>query len=359
MNRKEINIIGAGISGLTAAINLALNDFDVTVIERRETIGSKSKGDFQGLENWTSSKDILEFLNQININIDFEYEPFKECYWFDSHLKKYTIKSNEVGFYLIRRGPMEGTLDYSLAKTARQAGVNIRPSNNNEKGCDIIATGSKDAFIIAAGVNFNTDLEKVAMAIFDDSIAPMGYSYLLGLRGRGTIAVVSRVGVKHLHHYLERAINRFGEILNFQIHDPIKFGGHGTYFTTLGTGNPKVGEAGGFQDAMWGFGLRMAFQTGYLAAKALSEGLDYWQLVKKEVVPLCRSSVVNRLFYDLIGSKRYKFLLTRFSRAEDPVIYANELYSSNLLKHILFPLAKRIIKGKRFSQQITRGIGLK
>ena len=36
---REVNIYGAGISGLTAAINLAKKGYDVTVFEKERTIG--------------------------------------------------------------------------------------------------------------------------------------------------------------------------------------------------------------------------------------------------------------------------------------------------------------------------------
>ena len=318
------------------------------VLEKKKEVGSKFKGDFQGLENWTSSKDILTFLNEINIQTDFYYEPFRECFYYDQNLKKYTIKSKNVGFYLIRRGPMEGSLDFYLAKIAEQIGVDIQ---FNKVGtldtADIIATGANSSFLIATGINFDTNIDKIALAIFDDSTAPLGYAYLLGLHGRGTIAVVSKVGTKNLSKYLERAVDRFGKIMRFQINDPVKFAGYGTPFRKVVGRVPLIGEAGGFQDAMWGFGLRMAFHTGFLAAKALSENLDYWKLVEREIVPFCKSSIVNRLFYDLFRSKRYRYILSRMSKADDPIVYANELYAPTYFKRFLFPLADKILSKQR------------
>jgi flavin-dependent dehydrogenase len=341
---RRIRIYGAGISGLTAAINLALRGYEVVVLEKNEKVVSHSKGDFQALENWTSSKDILTFLNEINIRTDFAYEPFRECTLYDRNLKKYTIKSRNVGFYLIRRGRMEGSLDLYLGKIAEQTGVTIQFSYvGGLHNADIIATGANIPFLIGAGINFNTNIDKVALAIFDHVIAPLGYAYLLGFHGRGTVAVVSKAGTKRLSKYLERAVDRFSKIMSFQINDPVKFGGYGTCFERVVRGAPLIGEAGGFQDALWGFGLRMAFYTGFLAAKALSENLDYWSLVEKEVVPFCKSSIVNRLFYDLLRSKRYQYILSRISKADDPLVYANKLYAPTRFKRLLFPLAKKLL----------------
>jgi len=345
-NNTNIKILGAGISGLTAAINLALKGFEVEVYEKRGKVGIQSKGDFQGLENWTSPKDVISFLREINIAPDFKYEPFKECYYYDHNLQKYTIKSSNVGFYVIRRGPMQETLDNYMESLAKQAGVIIHYNSRIEdiSDMDVIATGYKKAFIVGRGINFETDIDKLALTIFDDQIAPYGYAYFFGLRGHGTIAVVSKVGTKELSKYLERAIDRFGKILNFQINNSVTFTGCGTRFTKLGSGTPMVGEAGGFQDAMWGFGLRMAFHTGYIAARAISEKLDYWALVRKEVVPLCKSSTVNRLLYDLLKMKRYKAIMSSLANAADPIVQANKLYAPIPIKTFLFPLANILLR---------------
>jgi flavin-dependent dehydrogenase len=343
---KKVRIHGAGIAGLTAAINLAQRGYEVLVVEKRSKIGSKFRSDFQGLENWTTSTDILTYLNTIHVGTDFEHEPFRECFWYDRNLKKYTIRSNTVGFYLVKRGVTDDSLDSYLARTARKVGVTVRcGSAENPDRADIIATGAGKPFLAAAGINFESDIEKLALAIFDDSIAPLGYAYLLGLGGRGTLAVFSKAGTGSLLGYLERAIERFGKILTFQISNPTKFAGCGTRFRGIGRGIPLIGEAGGFQDAMWGFGIRMAFQTGFLAARAVSEDLDYWSLVEEEVAPLCRSSTVNRLLYDVLRSRRYRYILSKTSQADDPVLYANRLYGSTGLKRLLFPVANSILGG--------------
>jgi len=344
-NVHNIKILGAGISGLTAAINLALRGFHVEIYERKGNVGSQSKGFFQGLENWTSPKDALSFLSEINIKPDFEYEPFRECYHYDNNLKKYTMKSLNVGFYLIRRGPMEGTLDRYLENLAKHVGVTIHYNSVEEmNNVDIIATGCQKPFGIAAGYNFDTDIDKLALVIIDHTIAPYGYTYLLGLRGRGTLAVVSKAHTKELSRYLERAIDRFQKVSKFQIDNPVNFGGVATRFRKLGSGTPRVGEAGGFQDAMWGFGLRLAFHTGYLAAKAISEKLNYWALVRKEVVPLCKSSTVNRLLSDLFKQRRYNSILSSLANAPDPIVRANRLYAPIRIKTCLFPIANIFIR---------------
>lgn len=59
---KQIKILGAGISGLTAAINLAKAGYKVDVYERNKDVGMRFGGDLQGLENWSDKEDVLEML---------------------------------------------------------------------------------------------------------------------------------------------------------------------------------------------------------------------------------------------------------------------------------------------------------
>ena len=339
-----IKITGAGISGLTAAINLAQLGYEVEVYEKRKDIGSRFKGDFQGLENWTSKVDMLDFLYSINIPTNFYYEPFRECFFYDKKLNKFNLESDKPGFYLIKRGPGENTLDRYLYNVALEQGVkfyfNTKQFSNET---DIIATGTDYPYLIALGINFETNLEKIALALFDNDLAPNGYAYLLGLHGKGTIAVVTKAGTKGLKDYLEKAIQRFSDLIDFEIKNSDEFSGTGTiYRNNRFEGKPKLGEAGGFQDAMWGFGLRFAFHTGFLSAQAIDNNLDYFRLVQKEIVPYCKSSAINRFLYDKIISKNY-YLFLKGLTIKDPIRIANIMYKPNFLKNLMYPITNKFI----------------
>lgn len=56
---KSIKILGAGISGLTAAINLAKAGYKVDVFEKNKDVGVRFGGDLQGLENWSERERIF------------------------------------------------------------------------------------------------------------------------------------------------------------------------------------------------------------------------------------------------------------------------------------------------------------
>ena len=63
---KTVKILGGGIAGLTAAINLKRAGIDVEVYERKRFCGKYTR-DFQFLENWTFEADPIDKLKDFNI----------------------------------------------------------------------------------------------------------------------------------------------------------------------------------------------------------------------------------------------------------------------------------------------------
>ena len=80
---KNIKILGAGLSGLSAAINLAKVGYNVDVFEKRSDCGGRFKDDLEGLENWSSNIDVLGELKSMNIRINFDCTPYKIMYLSD------------------------------------------------------------------------------------------------------------------------------------------------------------------------------------------------------------------------------------------------------------------------------------
>ncbi len=76
MGKKEMEIVGAGPSGLVAAMTLQKAGFQVKVYEARKDVGCRFHGDFQGIENWSQEEDILETLDKMGIAINFRCGPF-------------------------------------------------------------------------------------------------------------------------------------------------------------------------------------------------------------------------------------------------------------------------------------------
>ncbi|MGA0240372.1 MAG: NAD(P)-binding protein, partial [Poseidonia sp.] len=57
-----VHIMGAGLSGLAAAIVLAKAGKEVHVHDIREDSGARFDGDFQALENWSMDDDFFDQL---------------------------------------------------------------------------------------------------------------------------------------------------------------------------------------------------------------------------------------------------------------------------------------------------------
>ena len=91
---------------------------------------------------------------------------------------------------------------------------------------------------------------------------------------------------------------------------PIKrVGGKGDFSIPdryLHEGRYYVGEAGGLQDFMWGFGMRYAITSGSLAAKSILGECDYEEEIRKQLVPLIKVSATNRFLMNRIGDRGFK-----------------------------------------------------
>jgi heterodisulfide reductase subunit A-like polyferredoxin len=64
MSKKAIKIAGAGVAGLTAAINLAKTGYEVEVHEKFPNVGGHYKENPQLLPNWFTKEDVIEELER-------------------------------------------------------------------------------------------------------------------------------------------------------------------------------------------------------------------------------------------------------------------------------------------------------
>lgn len=342
-----IPVVGAGPAGLTAAITLAREGYPVVVYEDRSDVGHRFHGDFQGLENWTTEEDVTHVLARMGIKINFLCEPYFVGEVFDPDLRKVTVRSKAPVFYLVRRGSGPGTLDQGLKAQALDAGVEILFGKRVEqlpKG-GIIAIGPKVADVIAKGVLFETDLPDLAAGIVDDRLAPKGYAYLLVHKGQATLATVMFRHYRDERQYFLRTVEAFQRLYPLEMRAPREFGGYGNFSirpTERRGQKLYVGEAAGFQDALFGFGMRYAILSGYLTARSIIDGKDYDPLWMREFRPLLRAAMVNRLLYELCGNRGYAWMLRRLARVPDVRGWMRRAYRPSLGKSLLYPLASLV-----------------
>lgn len=347
LNTKTIKIAGAGISGLTAAINLAKAGFKVEVFERADDTGVRFQGDFQGIENWSSKQDVLEFLKEINIKPTFNYKPVTEITFWGPNDFKENLKLSRPGFYLVKRGKEKGTLDYSLKEQALTFS-NLKIFYNHPvqpEEVDIVASGPVfndpqiDAF--DAGITFETQASDCSIAILDDNLALDGYSYFFIWSNQGVIATCIFGDFQKLNKYRDKTIEFCKKIKQFNIQNIKYFTGSGNFFLPKIPKDRKIyiGEAGGFQDFLWGFGMRYAMLTGHYAALSIIQNKDFYQMIKTDILPKMETSVVNRFLFKILGNKSYKWFIKLLKKVGVEKILIR-YYNPSFLKKILFPLAK-------------------
>jgi flavin-dependent dehydrogenase len=154
--------------------------------------------------------------------------------------------------------------------------------------------------------------------------------------------------------YAGRAERFFRENLDLDIRNVRRFGSFGNFFlrnTQIDQGKYYVGEAGGFQDCLWGFGMRYAMASGFLAAQSLADGTDYDRLWKKEFRRMLETSMINRFLIEGLGHAGYRYLARRLA-CGDPRVFLGKHYHYSFFKHLLLPLAR-----KRYERSRRKMIG--
>ncbi len=347
-----VEIAGAGPAGLAAAIILARAGRKVIVYEMQKEVGHRFDGDFQGLENWSTTEDVLATLAALGLATDFNAMPCRKGTIFDAADKRYEIKSNDPLFYMVERGPGPGSFDSALLKQAQSLGVDVRFSSRLRYmvGEGILAAGPRAADAIAVGYHFETDIADGFWAICDNELAPQGYAYLLVMNGKGTVKSCMFSGLKQEKLYVQRTLDAFRRLVGLEMHNPQSHGGSGNFriprSAYSGT-HPLVGEQAGFQDTLWGFGMRLAISSGVLAAQSLLSGENYDTLWQRELKPQMKTSVVNRALYSLAGNRGYSWFLQQVASRSDLRSSLRNQYRPSWFKRLLGPWARHHYKSQR------------
>ncbi len=345
MMAGEIKILGAGIAGLTASINLANGGFDVTIFEKSPTIGSRFHNDFQGLENWSDETDVLEILKNLSLETNFWYKGFKKASFYTDLQKEFIAEDNDNLFYLVQRGPVD-SLDESLKNQALDAGVKIRfNSKMTLEECDIVATGvsGKKPVGVVKGIVFDTNAEDSINLILNDKCASKGYSYLLVADGKATLASVVMKDLSKTNLCFENSFEAFSRLKQFTITNRRSFAGYGTFALNETNKQNKrlfVGEAAGFQDLFLGFGMKYALLSGYAAAKSIMEEEDYDMVWRDLVLDKQKASAANRLIYEVTGVWGYNYIANKLSNSRSPKSWLNGQYRFGLSKRLIYPFTK-------------------
>lgn len=342
---KAIKILGAGPSGLTAAINLAQAGYQVDVYEKRSDTGKRFHGDLQGLENWSDEEDVLEQFGRMNLDINFDADPFLKLIITNGQSQRVSHYDQPL-CYLVKRGDVEGSLDQGLKQQALRAGVDIHfrqtiPADE----ADIVATGpiSRELFAVDKGIVFKTDYEDTNVFLLNDRAAYKGYSYLLITRGYGCMCTVLFDRFPDLDENFEVAREMLEGMFNFDIREPQAVAGVGCFSTkniyqkgqTL-----YVGEAAGLQDLMWGFGIKTAVESGFMAAESIIQDRDFASLARRHFQPKLKATLVDRFVWEILRYKDYRAVvgdgLSTQARSSFDLGF---LYNYSWLHRLVYPVA--------------------
>ena len=344
---KTIRILGAGLSGLSAAINLAKAGYTVDVFEKRSDCGKRFHGDLEGLENWSTKQDVLQILQSMNINTNFKKYPFKTMHLTDGKEILHNTSKNPI-FYILQRGADKNTLDQALKNQAIKSGVTIHfNSKETKENMDIIATGSdeKKRVGVAKGILFQTDSNDMAVALINKNVSNRGYAYLLIAQGIGSMLSVNFLETDmNASVYFNKTYETFTDLFEIDIRNKKNLGGVGCFLYKPRLNENKklyIGEAAGLQDYLWGFGMRYAISSGFYAALSIIEQKNYKKLIKNNLTSRINRSVVNRYFCVKYGPLFYKNLM-RLARENNQ--WHNLLfnaYNPSWYSRVIYPFAKR------------------
>ena len=304
-----IKILGAGLSGLCAAINLAKEGKEVEIFEKKSDVGEHIRPNYQGLLK--TRGDPLGYLKKYNLEPKFDLFRLNSAF-LCTKTRDINVKLKEPIDFVLRGG--RTSLEYGLFEQAESMDITIHFNKKmNESDMDIVATGHNRCDMLAfGGVYEDLDFpEDKFLYMHDDRYSPIGwYLYVTPLPDK-TYKIVnctSQPHVKKTKKLFYKAISE-RKILKDIVGDrkPIEtFGGFG------GCDFPKsakkgrtlyVGEAAGFQDPFRGFGMNYALESGYLAAIAILKGKDYDRMWKEQFKSRIKTDLFRRYAVVIFGDR--------------------------------------------------------
>ncbi len=341
-----IHVMGAGLSGLAASIILAKAGKEVHVHDIRKDSGARFDGDFQGLENWSSNRDFIDELRDWGINPDeFKSTPFHEIDVIHPDDEISTAWGPKVAFRVVERGTAPHTIDQGLKRQALEAGVNIHYNSRvKPEDCTIIATGPKGTSAVAYGEVFKTSFPNHVSFHLNDKLAPGAYAYLIVIDGIGLICTCLWRKQSKSERFLNETIAWYERHYPELDIEPIKrVGGKGDFTINdryKESGRYYVGEAGGLQDFMWGFGMRYAVTSGVLAAQDILGGEDYDKAVRKQLLPFVKTSVANRFLMNRIGDRSFKRIARMWMKDQkkrgDGLPFIERIFRGSIWRNLVY-----------------------
>lgn len=329
---------------MTAAKILTGGGRKVIIYEKEKAVGQSRNGDFEGLENWIFTDSGPHFFKSHG----FEWLGLKQqsIFNFSIHTDKIpalVLRSKLPFFHIIRRGSTANTIDSYLYEQCLKSGTEFRFDQKGPQGADIIATGSIKAAAYIRGITFSTKMKDQVHLLLGRRFAPKGYAYLIVKDGRGTLATAFKK-TKNIDNPLIESINYFKNS-GFNIPHGKHFAGRGSFsipYNPLLVKPIYIGESGGFQDYLFGFGIRLAMASGKVSAFKLmgleSEAQKLLKIIKQKQ----KLSYMQRRIFEKLSDHQLRIAVEKLSSVKNPLSILGNVYTWNFKRVIQW----LIIKGK-------------
>jgi len=308
---RDVSIYGAGLSGLTAAINLARQGYTVTVHEKEEQIGGS-------LHCQPSVHMTPIDLHKMHQYIGIDVEPcFTELEEFKGHIYSKIVTFNTKHLYVVERGSRSSSIENYLYRLAIEHGVifkfsspltaeslDIMPENS------IIATGGySNAFTLLKlrhvaykhyDAHQKTNGKQICLAFFD--AYTKGYGYVSSKNNILSVQVGFTMDSSESN--LEKFKNHLKKTENIEFNKWNKVIDNFARTTCLFTRLHKktfilAGALSGFIDPIFGFGVNGAMVSGKIASKAFTSKKDAISDFKRFTHTLNKMYILDRFYYYL------------------------------------------------------------
>jgi flavin-dependent dehydrogenase len=375
-NHRPIRIAGAGPSGLAAAIILARAGRSVEVHEAKSDVGTRFIGDLQIIEGASETEPVPDFLDRLGIERNFYFRAADWATFYDHRGVGRVISSKEPYGWFIHRGAEDGTLDRGLLAQARNAGAKvIFNSRLAPDQADIVATGpaspdglakemtwrvgdvgrtlqsdprNSNAYPPPGRTRESDPRSELIDVYFNHKLAPGGYSYLFILDGVATFGCAIVADFKQIDSYFDHSLAAARQLHHFDVPPDARTGYSYMNFhlkrAATANGARFVGEAAGFQDYLFGLGIRYALTSGSLAARSILEERDFDDLWKSELQGKQETSLVNRFLYESGGNFGLSMFVRQAARAKDFHHYLSGWHRKRWWKSLLSPIIRRVWK---------------
>jgi hypothetical protein len=324
----EVVVVGAGLAGLTAAINCARAGHEVRVLEKQARVGG-APDHHPSVDGSPMRPKLMGKLLGLELGPP-QVTPVSSAVFY-IYGKRYEMEAGRQYVQAIERGPRSTSLDSFLHQAALDAGVRFEFGWDLRSQRDaaelppgsIIATGLDHQPFLALGIPGTEVFGRVAnfryegppgMVAWFDSFAG-DYCYLANANGVAIALAFDRVPLRKEAggHFDQRIRQDLG----------VEIEGWHDFDGMVGVkrlDNPRLfcgdkilaGTLAGLQDPLFFFGVHASLISGHIAAQAVDDKAAAWRRFAKLSSLYKYSFVGRRLFAAMPHAARRPFLRAFF-----------------------------------------------